>query len=43
MAFTYTTSEKDNFEVCTTVGAKICSQNDLKASLREKECLQAVG
>ena len=38
----FITSEKENFKVCTTGGAKIRSQNDLKASLREKKCWQAV-
>ena len=43
MSVMFITSEKENFKVCTTGGAKIHSQNDLKASLREKECWQAVG
>ena len=43
MLVIYITSEKGNFKVCTTGGARIRSQNDLKASLREKECWQAVG
>ena len=37
MSLMFITSEKENFKVCTTGGAKIRSQNDLKASLREKE------
>jgi len=40
MSLIYITSEKENFKVCTTGGAKIRSQNDLKATLREKECWQ---
>ena len=43
MSLIYITSEKENFKVGTTGGAKIRSQNDLKASLREKECWQTVG
>ena len=36
MSLMFITSEKENFKVCTTGGAKIRSQNDLKASSREK-------
>ena len=43
MSVMFITSEKEIFKVCTTGGAKIRSQNDLKASLREKECWQVVG
>ena len=39
MSVMFITSEKENFKVCTTGGAKIRSQNDLKASLREKRML----
>mgnify|MGYP001240128706 CR=1 FL=1 len=39
MSLMFITSEKENFKVCTTGGAKIRSQNDLKASLREKRML----
>ena len=39
MSAMFITSEKENFKVCTTGGAKIRSQNDLKASLREKRML----
>ena len=39
MSVMFITSEKENFKVCTTGGAKIRSQNDLKASLGEKKML----
>ena len=39
MSVMFITSEKENFKVCTTGGAKIRSQNDSKASLREKRML----
>ena len=42
MSVIFIRSEKENFKVCTTGGAKIRSQNDLKASSREKKCWQAV-